>query len=179
MKDGNVKLDAVFMKEFEGCEGSYEQDKYLTAEELMKENITGYVSNKKKNMNANDVLLLGQPIIEGYRKPKISVLGSFGDSDRYVIPGKYVLLYFPIHKKSFKVDLNRFAICIDGKITLETDDLVSIHNLYERMTTAEFIMENHDVPEDMALDLAERIRELMDDYDFTETEAIDKILYNK
>lgn len=177
-----IKLDAVFMKEYEGCEGSYEKDKYLTADELLKENIIGHVSEKKE-MDANDVLLLGQPIIEGYRKPKISVLGSFGKSDtnedRYVIPGKYVLLYFPIHKKSFVVDMDRFAIHIDGKVTLETGDLVSIHNLYERMTIAEFIMENHNVPKDKALDLAKRIRELIDDYDFTETEAIDKILYNK
>ena len=62
-------------------------------------------------------------------------------------------------------------------ITLDVGDLINIHAYYEAACTAEFVMENYEVSdEDQALQIGYDVRRLMDKYDYTELEAIDKIM---
>ena len=62
-------------------------------------------------------------------------------------------------------------------ITLDVGDLVDIHRYYEAACTAEFVMENYEVSdEDQALQIGYDVRRLMDKYDYSELEAIDKIM---
>lgn len=60
------------------------------------------------------------------------------------------------------------------------EDLVEIHTYYEVKCTAEFIAENHaDIQKDKVWELAEEVRYLMDDCDYSEIEAIDYVLKEK
>ena len=62
-------------------------------------------------------------------------------------------------------------------ITLDVWDLINIHRYYEAACTAEFVMENYEVSdEDQALQIGYDVRRLMDRYDCSELEAIDKIM---
>ena len=62
-------------------------------------------------------------------------------------------------------------------ITLDVGDLIEIHRYYEAACTAEFVMENYEVSdEDQALQIGYDVRRLMDKYDYSELEAIDKIM---
>ena len=64
--------------------------------------------------------------------------------------------------------------------TILIEDLVEIHSFYEIKCTAEFIEENHaDIQKDKAWELAEEVRYLMDDCDYSEIEAIDYVLKEK
>lgn len=62
-------------------------------------------------------------------------------------------------------------------VTLDVGDLIEIHRYYEAACTAEFVMENYEVSDEVqALQIGYDVRRLMDKYDYTELEAIDKIM---
>ena len=62
-------------------------------------------------------------------------------------------------------------------ITLDVCDLVQIHAYYEAACTAEFVMDNYEISdENKALQIGYNVRRLMDDYDYDELEAIDRIM---
>ena len=62
-------------------------------------------------------------------------------------------------------------------ITLDVGDLIEIHRYYEAACTAEFVMENYEVSDEVqALQIGYDVRRLMDKYDYSELEAIDKIM---
>ena len=62
-------------------------------------------------------------------------------------------------------------------ITLDVYDLINIHEYYEAACTAEFVMENYEVSDEVqALQIGYDVRRLMDKYDYSELEAIDKIM---
>lgn len=62
-------------------------------------------------------------------------------------------------------------------ITLDVGDLIEIHRYYEAACTAEFVMENYEVSDEVqALQIGYDVRRLMNQYDYTELEAIDKIM---
>lgn len=68
-----------------------------------------------------------------------------------------------------------FTFEIKG-ITLDMCDMNRIHEQYQIFTTAEYLMENHHFKEKEALKLAADVRRLMDKYDYTENEAISKVI---
>lgn len=78
---------------------------------------------------------------------------------------------------SVTVNKEKFSILYDGK-EIPMGDLVDIHNKFEILCTAEFIEENHNlnVSSEKIWELAERVRYYMDEFDYSETEAIDYIL---
>lgn len=59
---------------------------------------------------------------------------------------------------------------------LGPEEMSDIHRYYEIQCTADYLIENHKVPEDEAEEKAEEVRRMMDKYGFTEEEAIDEIL---
>ena len=62
-------------------------------------------------------------------------------------------------------------------ITLDVYDLIKIHEYYEAACTAEFVMENYEISDEIqALQIGYDVRRLMDKYDYSELEAIDKIM---
>ena len=62
-------------------------------------------------------------------------------------------------------------------ITLDVYDLIKIHEYYEAACTAEFVMENYEVSDEVqALQIGYDVRRLMFKYDYTELEAIDKVM---
>ena len=61
-------------------------------------------------------------------------------------------------------------------ITLNAREITDIHNYYEATCTAEYIMENYDAPESLAMNYAHDIRRQMDKYGYDETEAIYRVL---
>lgn len=60
-------------------------------------------------------------------------------------------------------------------ITLDMVDMCRVHEQYQIYCTAEYLMENYNFDEDMALDLAAEVRRLMFKYDFDEDYAIDEV----
>jgi hypothetical protein len=61
-------------------------------------------------------------------------------------------------------------------VTLDEFDMRCIKNYYEQRCTAEYLAENYNLDEERAMSLAADVRELMDDWEISETEAIYKIL---
>ena len=62
-------------------------------------------------------------------------------------------------------------------ITLDVGDLINIHAYYEAACTAEFVMDNYKVSDEVqALQIGYDVRKLMDKYDYSELEAIDKVM---
>lgn len=69
----------------------------------------------------------------------------------------------------------KFEYKVKG-ITLGENEMRDIHQHYEILCTAEYILENWDFTEDEATKLAYEVRRCMDKYDMTEEEAIHEIL---
>ena len=67
-----------------------------------------------------------------------------------------------------------FECSING-VKLEIRDLVSLHEFYEASCTAEFLRDNYGFKEEEALELGYDVRQLMDDYDLSEIDAIDEV----
>lgn len=67
-----------------------------------------------------------------------------------------------------------FECSING-VKLEIGDLVSLHEFYEASCTAEFLRDNYGFKEEEALKLGYDVRQLMDDYDLSEIDAIDEV----
>ena len=63
---------------------------------------------------------------------------------------------------------------IQGKF-YTMDELCYLHQQYEILCTAEYLMESRDLSEQEALQKASEVRRLMDKYDFSEDEAIKEI----
>ena len=62
-------------------------------------------------------------------------------------------------------------------ITLPADVVRKVHNAYRRMCTAEYIMDNYDdVSEEEAFELAIFVRQQMQDWDMSETEAVESVM---
>lgn len=79
-------------------------------------------------------------------------------------------------KNNVTVDKKNLLILYKGK-QLCTGDLVSIHHNFDVMCTAEFIGENYShISDEQIWDLAEEVRDLMDDKDYTESDAIYYVL---
>ena len=57
-------------------------------------------------------------------------------------------------------------------LSLSMADMANISNYYVRACTAEYIMENYSLPETLAMSLANRVRDNMEDYD-DDTESIE------
>ena len=68
-----------------------------------------------------------------------------------------------------------FKYVIKG-VTLGENEMRDIHQYYEILCTAEYLLENYDFSEGVAMELASQIRRYMDKYDVTESEAICVIL---
>lgn len=63
-------------------------------------------------------------------------------------------------------------------ITLGENEMRDIHQRYEILSTAEYILENWDFTEDEAMKLAYEVRRFMDKYDITESEALHRVVGN-
>ena len=63
-------------------------------------------------------------------------------------------------------------------ITLDEFDMQRIKEYYEQRCTAEYLVENYNLDEEQAMRFAFDIRELMGDWNISETEAIYEILGN-
>ena len=62
-------------------------------------------------------------------------------------------------------------------VTLNVSDLMELHHYYEAACTAEYLMENYDIPdEDEAMNLGYEVRRLMNKYDYDEETAIDEVM---
>ena len=62
-------------------------------------------------------------------------------------------------------------------ITLNMYDLIEIHKYYEAACTAEYLMDNYDIAEELeALELGYEVRELIDRYGYDEEEASEKVM---
>jgi hypothetical protein len=68
-----------------------------------------------------------------------------------------------------------FTFEING-VTLNMCEMNRVHEQYQIYCTAEYLMENYHIEEKEALALASDVRRLMFKYDYTESEAIHKIL---
>lgn len=69
----------------------------------------------------------------------------------------------------------KFEYEIKG-IVLDEYDMQSIHEYYEQRCTAEFLVENYDINEKLAMELAYLVRRKMDKYGYTEEDAIYEVL---
>lgn len=69
----------------------------------------------------------------------------------------------------------KFEYEIKG-IVLDEHDMQSIHEYYEQRCTAEFLVENYDINEKLAMELAYLVRRKMDKYGYTEEDAIYEVL---
>lgn len=67
-----------------------------------------------------------------------------------------------------------FECSING-VKLEIRELVSLHEFYEASCTAEFLRDSYGFKEEEALKLGYDVRQLMDDYDLSEIDAIDEV----
>lgn len=63
---------------------------------------------------------------------------------------------------------------IHGKL-YTMDELCYLHQQYEILCTAEYLIENKDMSEQEALQKAAEVRRIMDKYDFSEDEAIKEL----
>lgn len=70
-----------------------------------------------------------------------------------------------------------FTLEIKG-VTLNMDDMNTIHKQYEIYSTAEYLIENYRLSEETALKMAVGVRKRMDKYGLDEETAIDEILDN-
>lgn len=64
---------------------------------------------------------------------------------------------------------------IEG-ISLDESDLIRITEYYEAHCTANYLLENYDISEDLAVQLGYEIREIMSDYNCSEDMAINHVL---
>jgi hypothetical protein len=74
--------------------------------------------------------------------------------------------------------MKEFTMEIKG-ITLDMCDMCRVHQQYQIYCTAEYLMENYNFDEDMALDLATEVRRLMFKYDVDEDYAIAEVFRNE
>jgi hypothetical protein len=65
---------------------------------------------------------------------------------------------------------------LENGMELDVCEMIKIKNHYERECTKEFILDNYDYSDEEATKLACEIRDYMDDYEVTETDAIQIIL---
>ena len=63
---------------------------------------------------------------------------------------------------------------IKGKL-YTMDELCYLHKRYEVLCTAEYLLDNKGLDEHEAMEKAEEVRRIMDKYDFSEEEAIEKL----
>ena len=68
-----------------------------------------------------------------------------------------------------------FTYKIKG-IELNLDEMADMHDFYEAACTAEYLMQRHDFNKNEALELGYEVRCKMDDYDYSEEEAINEVL---
>lgn len=61
-------------------------------------------------------------------------------------------------------------------VVLDEYDMQRIHEYYEQRCTAEFLAENYDLNEKLAMELAYLVRRKMDKYGYTEEEAVNEVL---
>ena len=61
-------------------------------------------------------------------------------------------------------------------ITLNKNELADIDEYYEAACTAEYIIENHGLDEEKAMQAGYDVRRLMRKYDYTEEDAISEVL---
>lgn len=59
---------------------------------------------------------------------------------------------------------------------ITTEEMAQIHDYYEVQCTKEFILDNYDLDEDKAEEMAKQVREKMNDYYLSESEAIEEVL---
>ena len=65
-------------------------------------------------------------------------------------------------------------------LTLNENDIMDIHHYYEAARTAEYLMDNYNITDEAkALELGYRVRELMNQYDYDEEEAIEIMMIEK
>ena len=69
----------------------------------------------------------------------------------------------------------KFEYEIKG-IVLDEYDMQRIKEYYEQRCTAEYLAENYDINEKLAMELAYLVRRKMNKYDYTEEEAIREVL---
>lgn len=79
-------------------------------------------------------------------------------------------------------DVENYTITItdgDHSSTLSLGEAASIHHIYEKLCTAEFLHENSDLSYEESYKYAEEVRDLMDKYDdfsaMSESDAIVKV----
>ena len=81
-----------------------------------------------------------------------------------------------IDYQNLKIDLANETIS-DGNITLTAEQANNIAFAYERMTTANFLIDTYGKSEEDAWNIADQVRERMADYPgLTEEDAIDEIM---
>ena len=61
-------------------------------------------------------------------------------------------------------------------VTLDESDISQICEYYRIASTAQYLTNTYNIPEDKAEELAERVRNLMDKYDLGEEQAICEII---
>ena len=74
-----------------------------------------------------------------------------------------------------KYDLQEMSITLNDGRKLCVTELVEINNIFNTLCTAEYIKENYNLTDKKAVGLAEIIRALMDKYNISEEEAINKV----
>ena len=65
---------------------------------------------------------------------------------------------------------------LSNGIELTEEEMSDIHHYYEVQCTADYLISNYNVPEDIAEEKAKSVRQFMDKMGFTEEEAIDEVL---
>ena len=75
------------------------------------------------------------------------------------------------------VDLEKGTITLSDGRELTRSEASAVSGAYERMCTTEYIRDNHPkISQKKAWNIAEDVRDLMDDYGYSETEAIEEVL---
>lgn len=69
-----------------------------------------------------------------------------------------------------------FSYHIKG-ISLSMEEMNEISVAYRVFCTAEYIYDNYEVSKPKSLELAKKVREVMDKYDLSETEATQSVLW--
>ena len=73
-----------------------------------------------------------------------------------------------------------FKMKVNGK-ELTEGEMADIHSYYERCCTASYLLDNYEeiTDEDTAFDIACSVRDDMDAYDMSETDAIEHVLKDR
>lgn len=74
-----------------------------------------------------------------------------------------------------KYDLQEMSITLNDGRKLCVTELVEINNIFNILCTAEYIKDNYNLTDKKAVGLAEIIRAIMDKYNISEEEAINKV----